>query len=70
MVWDVTGALVKGLKRGQADFRTKGNLIVTCIRGTPDFWFKDTLELVADKNFHDGWIVGVDVAGSSDSASG
>ena len=72
-VWDVTGAVIKGLRRGQTDFKTKGNLIAICIclRQRPDFWFSDTLELVADKNFHEEWLVGVDIAGGlSDSSAG
>ena len=69
-VWDVTEALIKGLKKGQMDFQTKGNLIAACIRGRPCFWFDDTLELVADKNFHGGRIVGIDIAGLADTACG
>jgi adenosine deaminase len=68
MIWvyDVTGALIKGLIRGQTDFKTKGNLIATSIRGLPEHWYDDTLTLVADKSFHGGKIVGVDIAGFPD----
>jgi len=69
-VWEVTGAYIKGLKRGQTDFRTKCNLIVTCIRGKPDYWFEHTMELVKDTNFHGGWVIGIDIAGVPDTASG
>ncbi|CAG7832828.1 unnamed protein product [Allacma fusca] len=65
-VYDVTDALIKGLIRGQADFKSKGNLIATSIRGLPQHWYEDTLTLVADSSFHGGRIVGVDIAALPD----
>lgn len=61
-VYDATEALIKGLKRGQEDFKTEGHLIATSIRGLPPSWYEDTLTIVSDKNFHGGKIVGVDIA--------
>jgi hypothetical protein len=69
-VWDVTGAMIKGLKRGQTDFKTKVNLIATCIRGYSKLWYDETLELLLDKSFHDGWIAGIDIAALPDTSCG
>ena len=66
----MTEALIKGLKRGQADFKTEGNLVATSIRGLPSEWYEDTLHIVSDKAFHDGRIVAVDIAGHWDTHEG
>jgi len=65
-VYKITGAIVKGFERGQADFRTRGMLIATCIRNNPINWYREMLEISADKKFHGGRIVGVDLAGVAD----
>lgn len=69
-VWDVTGALIKGLKQGQKDFKTNVNLIATCIRGYPPSWYDETLELAVDTNFHEGRLVGIDIAALPATACG
>jgi len=68
-VWEVSAAVIKGLKHGEIQFRAKGNIILACIRGRPCNWFQETLELWSDKNFHGGRIVGVDIAGLADTAA-
>jgi len=65
-VWDVTGALIKGLQRGQADFGSNVNLVATCIRGYPTRWYEETLELAADKDFHQGRVIAIDIAALPD----
>jgi len=69
-LWDVTGALIKGLKRGKTDFGSHVTLIATVIRGYSKLWYDETLELIADKPFHDGWIVGIDIAALPDTSCG
>lgn len=68
--WDITGAIIKGLIRGEQEFGTKVNLIATSIRGMPPFWFDETIELVADSGFHGGRIIGIDIAGVASTADG
>jgi adenosine deaminase len=61
--YKITGAIIKGLERGQVDFKTRGNLIGTCIRNNPEHWYTEMLEITADKQFHGGRLVGIDLAG-------
>lgn len=68
--WNVTEAIIKGLIRGEKDFGTKVNLVATCIRGMSPLWLEETIEIAADKSFHGGKIVAIDIAAIPSTADG
>ncbi|XP_021944160.1 adenosine deaminase [Folsomia candida] len=67
-VWDVASALIKGLRQGRTEFGCHVNLIATCIRGMTPVWYTETIELLLDKNFHGGYIAGLDIAALPETA--